>query len=98
MTDQWTIEMTEKKKLHLDDIIVGLEFRSAEHVVDKEQILAFASQFDPQPFHLDEGAAKASFFHGLAASGWHIAAITMKLITQSVPFAQGIIGAGGEIQ
>ncbi len=59
---------------------------------------AFAEEFDPQPFHLDEAAAKASIFDGLAASGWHTAAITMRLmVTGGVPFAAGIIGLGGEI-
>jgi acyl dehydratase len=89
--------MPSDQKLYLDDIHVGLEFRSGEHLVDAEQIVAFASAFDPQPFHLDKEAAKDTFFHGLAASGWHTAAITMKLVTQSLPFARGIIGAGGEI-
>lgn len=85
------------RKLYLDDLAIGEEFLSAEHRLDAEQIIAFASQFDPQPFHLDEEAAKDSFFQGLAASGWHTMAITMKLIVQSLPFAQGIIGAGGEV-
>lgn len=85
------------KKLYLEDLTVGLEFRSGEHRLDAGQIIAFASQFDPQPFHLDAEAARDSFFQGLAASGWHTMAITMKLLVQSVPFAHGIIGAGGEI-
>lgn len=84
-------------KLYLDDLAVGLEFRSPEHHLDAEQIIAFASQFDPQPFHLDAQVAKDTFFQGLAASGWHTMAITMRLLVQSVPFAHGIIGASGEI-
>ncbi len=59
--------------------------------------MAFASQFDPQPFHTDPEAAKQSFFQGLAASGWHTMSITMRLIVESVPFAGGIVGAGGEL-
>ena len=64
----------------------------------KLQIKAFASQFDPQPFHLDENAAKASLFSGLVASGWHTAAMTMRLLVETgLPLAGGLIGAGGEL-
>jgi acyl dehydratase len=85
------------ERIYLDDLSVGTTFRSREHLLDAEQIVAFAQQFDPQPFHLDEEAASNSFFQGLAASGWHTAAITMRLLVESVPFAQGVIGAGGEL-
>ena len=85
------------ERLYLDDLQVGQEFLSVTHPLDAEQIIAYARQFDPQPFHLDEEAAKDSFFQGLAASGWHTMSITMKLLVQSLPFAQGIIGAGGDI-
>ena len=85
------------EKLYLDDLQVGQEFLSAEHPLDAKQIIASAQQFDPQSFHLDEEAAKDSFFQGLAASGWHTMSITMKLLVQSLPFAKGVIGAGGEI-
>lgn len=85
------------EKLYLDDLQVGQEFLSAEHPLDAKQIIAYAQQFDPQSFHLDEEAAKDSFFQGLAASGWHTMSITMKLLVQSLPFAKGVIGAGGEI-
>lgn len=74
-----------------------MRFESAEYAVDADQIRDFARHYDPQPFHLDEEAAKATFFGGLAASGWHTAAITMKLIVQSVPIAAGVIGTGGEL-
>ncbi|MBB1492519.1 MULTISPECIES: MaoC family dehydratase [unclassified Paracoccus (in: a-proteobacteria)] len=87
----------EAERLSLDDLQVGQEFLSAEHPLDAEQIVAYARQFDPQPFHLDEDAAKNSFFQGLAASGWHTMSITMKLLVQSLPFADGVIGAGGDI-
>jgi acyl dehydratase len=87
------------EKLYLEDFTPGRRFVSAAHRLDAAQIKAFASQFDPQPFHLDEAAAKASFFHGLAASGWHTAAITMSLLVQSgMPIAGGLIGAGAEIE
>jgi acyl dehydratase len=63
--------------------------------VDAERIKSFAREFDPQPFHLDESAARASFFGGLAASGWHTAALTMRLLVDGeLKPAGGIIGAG----
>ncbi|MCW6507926.1 MaoC family dehydratase [Lichenifustis flavocetrariae] len=84
--------------LFLEDLVVGQRFDSGFHQVDRAQIEAFAKEFDPQPFHLDESAAKASLFGGLAASGWHTAAITMRLLVGGgLPFAGGLIGAGGEI-
>lgn len=85
------------EELYLDDLELGQEFLSGEHALDADQILAYARQFDPQPFHLDPEAAKDSFFQGLAASGWHTMSITMKLLVQSLPFAEGVIGAGGQI-
>lgn len=84
-------------KLGLDDLHVGQTFTSASHEVTIDEIKAYAAQFDPQPFHLDEEAAKGTFFQGLAASGWHTAAITMRLIVDSVPLTCGIIGGGGEL-
>lgn len=83
--------------IFLDDLSVGDEFTSDEHILDAEQIIKFAREFDPQPFHLDDEAAKSTFFEGLAASGWLTAAITMKLIVQSLPIGSGVIGLGGEI-
>jgi acyl dehydratase len=86
------------EKLYLEDFTAGRRFVSAAHTLDAGQIKAFASRFDPQPFHLDEKAAQTSFFHGLAASGWHTAAITMSLLVKSgMPIAGGLIGAGAEI-
>lgn len=85
------------EKLYLEDLVVGMEFRSAVHQLDVAQIKAFATQFDPQPFHLDEDAARASIFQGLAASGWHTMAITMRLLVESLPFACGVIGGGAEV-
>lgn len=85
-------------ELYLEDFTVGQRFVSATHRIDADQIKAFASRFDPQPFHSDEVAAQTSFFKGLAASGWHTAAITMSLLVKSdMPIAGGLIGAGGEI-
>ena len=84
--------------LYLDDLQVGQRFTSKTHVVDAAQIKAFARQFDPQPFHLDDDAAKDSLFSGLVASGWHTAAITMRLLVErGLPLAGGVVGAGGEL-
>jgi acyl dehydratase len=84
--------------LFLEDLHVGQHFASASHTIEEGEIKAFAAQFDPQPFHLDGEAAKATLFGGLAASGWHTAAITMKLLVESgLPLRGGIIGSGGEI-
>lgn len=86
------------EKLYLEDFVVGRRFLSTSHTLDADQIKDFAGRFDPQPFHLDETAAQASFFHGLAASGWHTAAITMSLLVKGgMPLAGGLIGAGAEI-
>lgn len=85
-------------RFHLDDLHVGQRFVSASHTIDEPQIKAFAAQFDPQPFHTDAEAAADTLFKGLAASGWHTAAITMRLNVESgLPLAGGIIGAGEEI-
>jgi acyl dehydratase len=87
----------DRERLYLDDLAVGRRFASGSHAVDEAGIKAFAREFDPQPFHLDEAAAASSLFCGLAASGWHTAAVTMRLLVGSVPLAGGVIGAGGEI-
>jgi acyl dehydratase len=85
-------------QLTLDDLNVGQTFTSASRSLDADQIKAFAREYDPQPFHLDEEAAKDSLFGGLAASGWHTMAITMRLMVEGgLPLAGGIIGAGGEV-
>jgi len=85
-------------RLYLEDFYVGRRFTSGSHAIDADEIKAFARQFDPQPFHLDEEAAKASLFGGLVASGWHTAAISMRLqVTSGLPIAGGMIGIGGEM-
>lgn len=84
--------------LRFEDLSVGQRFESRTFTVDADAIRAFATQFDPQPFHVDAEAAKHSFFDGLAASGWHTAAITMRLLVDGgLPFAGGLVGAGAEI-
>lgn len=84
--------------VYLEDLHEGQRFVGPGRVVTAEEIKAFAAIYDPQPFHLDEAAAADSFFGGLAASGWHTAAMTMRLIVEAVPFDGGVIGAGGEIR
>jgi acyl dehydratase len=87
-----------RNPLYLEDLSPGQRFTSRTYRVEAEEIRAFAKQFDPQPFHLDEESAKTSLFSGLAASGWHTAAITMRLTVETgLPLAGGIIGVGGEI-
>jgi acyl dehydratase len=80
---------------YFEDYAAGQIFHTGRHRLDKEQIVAFARQFDPQPYHLDEQAALKSPFKGLAASGWHTAAITMRLMVDGeFKPAGGILGVG----
>jgi acyl dehydratase len=80
---------------YLEDFAVGQTFGSGRLRIDKERIKSFAAEFDPQPFHLDAVAAEHTIFHGLAASGWHTAAVTMRLLVESeLRPAGGIVGAG----
>jgi acyl dehydratase len=84
--------------LYLGDLHVGQRFTAGPVSVTADEILHFAREFDPQPFHLDPQAAKATIFKGLAASGWHTAALTMRmLVNGGAPIATGVIGVGGEI-
>lgn len=81
---------------HLEDFAPGQVYAGSSRArVEPERVKSFAAEFDPQPFHLDEEAAAASLFKGLAASGWHTAAITMRLLVESdLKPAGGIVGAG----
>ena len=82
---------------HFEDFTVGQTFASGRIRVEPERIKSFAAEFDPQLFHLDDAAASRSIFGGLAASGWHTAALTMRLLVDSgIDPAGGIIGAGFE--
>ena len=87
--------MDQLNERYLEDFAVGQMFGSGRLRIDGERALAFAAEFDPQPFHLDEAAARRSIFGGMTASGWHTAAVTMRLLveTEFKP-AGGIIGAG----
>ena len=85
-------------RLLLDDLRVGQRFTSATYIMNAAKIKEFAAEFDPQPFHLDESAAQASVFKGLAASGLHTAAVAQRLlVTGGLPLSGGIVGLGGEI-
>jgi acyl dehydratase len=84
--------------LYLEDLHVGQRFVSGEYLMEEDRIKSFAAEFDPQPFHLDDEAANKSIFRGIAASGWHTAAVSMRLlVTGGMPLANGIVGLGGEI-
>lgn len=85
--------------MYLEDLSIGQRFVTSTYQVTEEQIIEFAKEFDAQPFHLDAEAAEDSFFQGLAASGWHTAAISMKLLTTSdgLSIDSGLIGVGGEL-
>lgn len=86
-----------KQIQYLDDLVVGQKFGSGSVTIDAEAIKRFAAEFDPQPFHLDEDAAAETLFKGLAASGWHTAGLTMRLLVESeFNPAGGLIGAGLE--
>jgi acyl dehydratase len=77
-----------------EDLKVGYRFKSQTYEVTEEQIISFAREFDPQPFHLDRVVADKTMFKGLIASGWQTAAITMRLFVQTLNFAEGAIGLG----
>jgi acyl dehydratase len=90
--------MADRVRLYFDELRVGQTFVTTAYTVSEEEVLRFAREFDPQPFHLDHEAARASVFNGLTGSGWHTAAISMRLLVASgPPLAGGILGVGGEI-
>ena len=82
------------KERYFEDLKVGDRFKSQTYSVSEEQIVAFAREFDPQPFHLNREVAATTMFGGIFASGWHTAAITMRLFVQTLNFAEGAIGLG----
>jgi acyl dehydratase len=90
--------MTNTPGLYLEDLHVGQRFTSGTYRMEEAAIKAFAAEFDPQPFHLDDAAAGHTIFAGLSASGWHTAAVAMRLlVTGGLPLGNGIIGLGGEL-
>jgi acyl dehydratase len=82
------------KQRHLDDLKVGDRFKSEPLSVTERKLIEFAHKFDPQTFHLSRRGAKRTIFKGLIASGWHTAAMTMRLFVQTLNFAKGAIGLG----
>jgi len=91
--------VSRRRDLYLEDISVGDRFVTDSLTIDEEHIKNFARQYDPQPFHLDDAAARKTLFNGLAASGWHTAALTMRLlVTSGMPLATGLIGAGVQLE
>ncbi len=89
-----------KEPLYLEDLTPGRRFTAGPVTVTEEEIIAFARRYDPQPVHTDpEAAATHPLFRGLAASGWHTAALTMPMVVEAVGhIAGGIIGGGGDLQ
>jgi acyl dehydratase len=87
-----------KGLLYLDDLHPGMTFSAGPVTLTEEAIVAFAREFDPQPFHTDPEKAKTTFFKGLIASGWQTVAVTMRLLVEALaPLAGGLIGFGAEI-
>jgi acyl dehydratase len=82
------------KEHYFDDLKKGDRFRSEPLKVTEKQIIEFAHKFDPQMCHLSRKTAKRTLFEGLIASGWHTAAMTMRLFVQTLNFAEGAIGLG----
>ncbi len=87
-----------KDRFYLEDLSPGMRFTAGPITLTEEAIVAFASEFDPQPFHADPEAAKTSFFRSHVASGWQTAAVTMRMLVDgAMPFAGGSIGLGAEL-
>jgi acyl dehydratase len=86
------------QQLYLEDIFVGQRFAGGPLTVDPQAVHAFAEQFDPQPFHLDEKAAAGTLFGSVVASGWHTASLTMRMLVDNLPFAGGTVGTRAEIR
>jgi acyl dehydratase len=79
---------------YFEDLKAGDRIKSETYAVSEEQLISFAREFDPQPFHLDAAVADQTMFRGLIEIGWHTAAITMRLFVQALNFAEGAIGLG----
>src|SRR6266550_2065814 len=85
---------TKVRVRYFDDLKVGDRFQSSTYEVTEDGLIAFGREFDPQTFHVDREAAEQTMFKGLITSGWHTAAISMRLFVQSLNFAEGAIGLG----
>jgi acyl dehydratase len=93
-TDRCALVSAVMKKRYFDDLKVGDRFKSESLRVTEKKLIAFARKFDPQTFHLSRKRAEQTIFKGLIASGWHTAALTMRLFVQTLNFANGVIGLG----
>jgi acyl dehydratase len=82
------------KQRYFEDLKIGDRFQSDTYLVTQDGIVAFAREFDPQVFHLDPASAKKTIFEGLIASGWHTAAVSMRLFVKTMNVPGGIIGLG----
>jgi acyl dehydratase len=80
---------------YFEEVVVGTQRETGTKLVDKNEIIEFAREFDPQPFHTDEAAAKASIYGGLIASGWHTAAMVMRLLVDSFVGKASTTGSPG---
>ncbi|MBW8269903.1 MaoC family dehydratase [Caldovatus aquaticus] len=87
----------EDGRLFLEDLSVGRRFAAGPVRVSPEEVLAYAARFDPQPFHTDPATAGHPVLGGHSASGWHTASLTMRMVTEALPLAWGVVGGGGEI-
>jgi acyl dehydratase len=81
--------------LHFEDFKVGETSEMGRRVVDRDEVIAFARDFDPQPFHIDEEAARASMFGGLIASGWHTVSMVMRMMCDSYLLQSASLGSPG---
>jgi acyl dehydratase len=94
MAHQCALVSAAMKKRYFDDVKVGDRFKSGPLSVTEKKLIEFAHKFDPQMFHLSRKGAQRTIFKGLIASGWHTAAMTMRLFVQTLNFAKGAIGLG----
>src|SRR5207247_2736729 len=96
MAHECGVALAAMKEHYFDDLKTGDRFQSEPLNVTEKQLIEFAHKFDPQMFHLSRKSAERTIFKGLVASGWHTAAITMRLFVQTLNFAEGAIGLGGD--
>ncbi len=81
---------------YLEDLVPGSKSSFGSYKVTREEVIAFASKYDPQPFHLDDDAAAKTHFGRIAASGWHSCAMTMRMIVDNIGTVnQASIGSPG---
>jgi len=92
------MQLAVQDKLALEDLYVGQRFTSRTITIDEVSMRRFATQFDPQPFHLSDQGARGSLFGSIAASGWHTAALTNRLCIESIPISTGVIGGGAQLE